>query len=148
MCGGFRRGKETLHDVDMLVSFRRGNGEPGHEGFVEVKFDTGRRVYMYQVCVYARHRSTWGCRLSRQREGRTGVRLDEAGPPRLVELWVAAVVPTLMAEVVTILTAGMGRARGESFHRGFVEMSLAMVLVSAAGRLGAGAGARGASERG
>lgn len=36
VCGGFRRGKETLHDVDMLVSFRRGNGEPGHQGFVEV----------------------------------------------------------------------------------------------------------------
>ncbi|CAN0272905.1 unnamed protein product, partial [Ectocarpus fasciculatus] len=35
VCGGFRRGKETLHDVDVLVSFRRGNGEPGHQGFVE-----------------------------------------------------------------------------------------------------------------
>lgn len=37
VCGGFRRGKESLHDVDMLVSFRRENGEPGHDGFVEVR---------------------------------------------------------------------------------------------------------------
>lgn len=37
VCGGFRRGKETLHDVDVLVSFRRGNGEPGHQGLVEVR---------------------------------------------------------------------------------------------------------------
>ncbi|CAM9335359.1 unnamed protein product, partial [Laminaria digitata] len=35
VCGGFRRGKGALHDVDMLVSFRRGNGDSGHEGFVE-----------------------------------------------------------------------------------------------------------------
>ncbi|CAN0192877.1 unnamed protein product [Scytosiphon promiscuus] len=33
VCGGFRRGKEELHDVDLLVSFRRSNGEPGHQGF-------------------------------------------------------------------------------------------------------------------
>eukprot|EP00904_Undaria_pinnatifida_P008795 jgi/Undpi1/5045/HiC_scaffold_19.g08397.m1 len=35
VCGGFRRGKESLHDVDMLVSFRTRNGDSGHEGFVE-----------------------------------------------------------------------------------------------------------------
>ncbi|CAM9721845.1 unnamed protein product [Ectocarpus sp. 8 AP-2014] len=45
VCGGFRRGKETLHDVDVLVSFRRGNGEPGHQGFVETLLICGDKTF-------------------------------------------------------------------------------------------------------
>lgn len=37
VCGGFRRGKKKCHDVDILVSFQRGNGDSGHVKFVEVK---------------------------------------------------------------------------------------------------------------
>ncbi|CAN0319112.1 unnamed protein product, partial [Hapterophycus canaliculatus] len=45
ICGGFRRGKKKLHDVDLLVSFRRGNGGSGHEGFVEVHILYFRRDF-------------------------------------------------------------------------------------------------------
>ena len=36
VCGGYRRGKERSHDVDVLVSFRRENGQSGHMNLVEV----------------------------------------------------------------------------------------------------------------